>query len=163
MDFVTGLPKSGHVDCILVVVDKFSKYRHFIPLHHPYTAISVARLFLDNIYKLHGLPLAIFSDRDPISKSTAHFWKELFALAEVQLRMSTTYHPQSDGQTERVNQCMETFLRCFANVCPSKWLSFDEYWYNTCFQSALERSPFEAITLVWQQLMLVSTLTLLLG
>lgn len=132
MDFVTGLPKSGHADCVLVVVDKFSKYGHFLPLHHPYTAVSVARLFLDHIYKLHGLPVAIVSDRDPVF--TTKFWKELFSLAGVQLQMSSAYHPQSDGQTEWVNQCMETFLRCFVNACPLKWLKWlplAEYWYNT--------------------------------
>lgn len=75
--------------------------------------------FMMHIYKLHGLPTAIVSDCDQIFMS--NLWKELFRLAGVQLRMSSAYHPQSDGQTERVNQCMETFLRCFANATPTKW------------------------------------------
>lgn len=115
-------------------------------MHHPYTAVSVARLFLDHIYKLHGLPVAIVSDRDPVF--TAKFWKELFSLAGVQLRMSSAYHPQSDGQTERVNQCMQTFLRCFVNACPSKWLKWlplAKYWYNTSCHTSLGRSPFEVL------------------
>jgi hypothetical protein len=88
MDFIEGLPQSGQYSCILVVVDKFTRYSHFIPLRHPYTASSMARVFLDQIYKLHGMPLAIISDRDKIF--TSKFWQELFSLAQVQLRMSTT-------------------------------------------------------------------------
>jgi transposase InsO family protein len=146
IDFVEGLPTSGHANCILVVIDSFTKYGHFIALHHPFTALSVAKLFLHNIYKLHGMPLAIVSDRDRIF--TSSLWKELFALAGVQLQMSSSYHPQSDGQTERLNQTMETFLRCFVNACPSKWLhwlSLAEFWYNSCTHSALDMSPFEAL------------------
>jgi transposase InsO family protein len=122
MDFVEGLPLSGRADSILVVVDKFTKVAHFLPLKHPYTAESVAKLFLDSVYKLHGMPHAIISDRDRIF--TSAFWKELFRLAQVQLCMSTAYHPQSDDQSERVNQCMETYLRCFVNACPRKWLQW---------------------------------------
>ena len=70
LDFVEGLPTSDRYNAILVVVDKFSKYGHFIPLHHPYTALQIAKLFLDNIYKLHGLPKVIISYRDPIFTST---------------------------------------------------------------------------------------------
>lgn len=74
-----GLPPSDRYNAILVVVDKFSKYGHFIHVHHPYIGIQIARLFLDNNYKLHGLPKAIISDRDPIFTST--LWKELFKLS----------------------------------------------------------------------------------
>jgi hypothetical protein len=101
---------------------------------------------LDQVYKLHGLPMSIVSDRDRVF--TSKLWQELFSLAQVKLSMSTTYHPQSDGQSERVNQCMETFLRCFANACPKKWLhwlSLAEYWYNTSYHSAIAMSPFEAL------------------
>jgi hypothetical protein len=73
LDFIEGLPKSMHANCILVVVDKFSKYGHFIPLLHPFTAAKVARIFLDNIYKLHGLPSNIISDRDRVF--TSNFWQ----------------------------------------------------------------------------------------
>jgi transposase InsO family protein len=108
LDFVEGLPLSGHADCVMVVVDKFTKYAHFIALKHPYTTASVARLFLDQIYRLHGMPTALvsdLSDRDKIF--TSRQWQELFRLAQVQLKMSTAYHPQTDGQTGQVNQ----FLR----------------------------------------------------
>jgi hypothetical protein len=101
MNFIEGLPNSGNANCILVVVDKFIKMAHFLPLRHPYTVALVARLFLDQVYKLHGLHVSIVSDRDMIF--TSLFWKELFSLAKVQLRISTAYHPQSDDQTERVN------------------------------------------------------------
>ncbi|WVZ83102.1 hypothetical protein U9M48_030280 [Paspalum notatum var. saurae] len=141
MDFVEGLSSSGQANCILVVIDFFTKYAHFLPLHHPYTASSVL-----SIYCLHGLPATIVADRDKIF--TSHFWQELFRLAGVSLHMSSTYHPQSDGQTERLNQTMETYLRCFVNACPSKWINWisqAEFWYNTSHHSAIGRSPFEAL------------------
>jgi transposase InsO family protein len=106
------------------VVDKFSKYNNFLPLLHPFTAAKVPSVFLDQVYKLHGLPLAIISDRDRIFIS--HFWQELFRLAGVTLQMSSAYHPQ----TERVNQCLETFIHCFVHAYPkqwSRWLSLVEF------------------------------------
>jgi hypothetical protein len=117
--FVEGLPRSGPSNCILVVVDKFSKFAHFVPLMHPFTALSVAQAYLDNVYRLHGMPESLVSNRDWVF--TSKLWKELFALAGVTLRMNYSYHPHTDGQTERVNQCMETFLCCFVHACPSKW------------------------------------------
>lgn len=101
---------------------------------------------MDNIYKLHGMPQAIVSDRDRVF--TGHLWQELFKLSGTQLRMSSAYHPQSDGQTEQVNQSVEAYLRCFIQACPSKWsqwLSLAEFCYNTDFHSALNKSPFEVL------------------
>jgi transposase InsO family protein len=95
MDFIEALPRSQLYTCILVIVDLFTKYANFLPLKHPYTTLSVARLFHDQVYKHHGLPQSIVSDRDRVFLS--HLWKELFRLADVQLQMSTAYHPQSDG------------------------------------------------------------------
>ncbi|XP_039811591.1 uncharacterized protein LOC120674480 [Panicum virgatum] len=146
LDFVEGLPRLGNSDTILVVVDKYSKFAHFIPLRHPFTALSVAKAFLDHVYKLHGLPSSLVSDRDRVF--TSNLWKELFALAGAQLQMSSAYHLQMDGQTERVNQCMETYMRCFVHACPTKWsswLSLAEFWYNTSSHSTLGRSPFEVL------------------
>lgn len=146
MDFVEGLPSLGSANAILVVVDKFSKFAHFIPLRHLFTAESVAKLFLDNVYRLHGMPLCIISNRDRIF--TSKFWQTLFWLAGVQLHMSSTYHPQTDGQTERVNQCLETYLRCFVHACPQcwfAWLTAAEFWYNSSHHSALGCSPFEVL------------------
>jgi hypothetical protein len=96
MDFVEGLPLTSYVNCILVVVDSFTKYAHFVPLRHPFTTMVVAKAFLNNVYKLHGIPESIITNRDRIF--TSSFWKELFSLAEVQLQMTSSYHPQSDGQ-----------------------------------------------------------------
>jgi transposase InsO family protein len=146
MDFVEGLPKSGAANAILVVVDKFSKFSHFIPLRHPFTTATVAKLFMDVVYRYHGMPKSIVSDRDRIFLSK--FWQELCSLAGVFLRMSSSYHPQTDGQTERVNHCKETYLRCFVHACPTKWihwLSLAEFWYNTSFHSTIQRSPFEVL------------------
>jgi hypothetical protein len=122
-------------------VDTFSKYGHFLPLKHPFTAASVAKTFHNQVYRLHGLPLSIISDRDRIF--TSKLWRELFRLADVQLCMSSAY--QSDGHTERVNQCLETFLRCFVHMCPrswSQWIALAEFWYNTSTHSATDKSPF---------------------
>jgi hypothetical protein len=143
LNFIESLPKSISYNYILVVVDKFSKYAHFLPLSHPFTALQVAVIFLNNVFKLHGLPTAMVSDRDKVF--TSNIWQELFKLLGIDLRMSSAYHPQTDGQTERVNQCLKTYLRCFAHACPTKWshwLPLAEYWYNTSFHSSLGRSPF---------------------
>ncbi|KAF7149817.1 hypothetical protein RHSIM_Rhsim02G0207800 [Rhododendron simsii] len=105
MDFMERLPKSHGNTTIFVVVDRLTKYAHFMALRHPYTAKDVAQLFLDNVYKLYGLPSTIVSNRDAIF--TSKFWQELFQLQGSQLHLSTAYHPQTDGQIEIVNICLE--------------------------------------------------------
>ncbi|XP_057432432.1 uncharacterized protein LOC130725200 [Lotus japonicus] len=100
LDFITGLPKSKGYEAIFVVVDRLSKYCHFFPLKHPYSAKSIADLFTREIVRLRGIPASIVSDRDPLFMS--HFWKELFRLQGTHLKMSSAYHPESDGQTEAV-------------------------------------------------------------
>ncbi|KAK1680969.1 hypothetical protein QYE76_041817 [Lolium multiflorum] len=146
MDFIEGLPKVGGKSVILTVVDRFSKYAHFIALGHPYTAASVARAFFDGIVRLHGFPSSIVSDRDPVF--TGHVWRDLFGLAGVKLRMSTAFHPQTDGQSEVVNKIIAMYLRCITGDRPRAWvdwLAWAEYCYNTSYHSALHTTPFEVV------------------
>ncbi|XP_055960653.1 transposon Tf2-1 polyprotein [Mercurialis annua] len=146
MDFIDALPPSSGKSVLFVVVDRFSKYAHFIPMSHPYSAVSVARIFFDNIYKLHGLPETIVSDRDVIF--TSAFWTELFKLSGTKLAFSSAYHPQSDGQTEVVNRTIEVYLRCFTSDQPrrwAQWISWAEYCYNTGYHSSLKTTPFEVV------------------
>lgn len=146
MDFVEGLPKSNGKRVILVIVDRLSKCAHFLALAHPYTALDVAQLFLDSVFKLHGLPSSITSDRDPIFISEV--WSEFFTLQGVALNKSSAYHPQSDGQTEIVNKSLETYLRCTCSEQPEKWLHFlalAKWWYNTSMHTAIQCSPYEVV------------------
>jgi transposase InsO family protein len=117
MDFVKGFPKFGRFDGVMVVMDKFSRYAHFIALSHPYSAPMIARLFLDHVFKLHSMPLSIVLDRDRVFTST--LWRELFRLTGTKLCLSSTYHPQTDGQTERVNQSLEDFLQMLCASLPA--------------------------------------------
>jgi hypothetical protein len=119
MDFIEGLPKSEGYNSILVVVDRFSKYPHFFPLKHPFTATKVAQVFLDNIVKLHGTPRSLVSDKDKVF--TSNFWKALFSSLNTKLALTTSYHSWSDGQSERVNQCLEMYLRCAISDSPTQW------------------------------------------
>ncbi|KAH1034725.1 hypothetical protein GYH30_054917 [Glycine max] len=146
LDFITGLPKSKGYEAVLVVVDRLSKYSHFILLKHPYTAKSIAELFVKEIVRLHGIPTSIISDRDPLFVS--HFWMELFKLQGTKLKMSSAYHPETDGQTEVLNRCLEGYLRCFASEQPktwSYWIPWAEYWYNTTFHVSIGKTPFEVV------------------
>lgn len=103
----------------MVVVDRLSKYGHFIALKGNYTSKSVAELFMTHVVKLHGMPKSIVSDRDKVF--TSNFWKHLFQLQGTTLAMSSAYHPQSDGQSEVVNKCLEMFLMCFTFNNPKAW------------------------------------------
>ena len=113
MDFIVGLPKSKGFDVVLVVMNRMSKYGHFILIKHPYTIRSITEIFVKEIIILHGVPISIASDRDPTFMS--HFWQKLFKLQGTTLNMSTTYHPESNGQTEVLNKTLETYLRCFCS------------------------------------------------
>lgn len=145
-DFIEALPKSAGKDSILVVMDRLSKYAHFLALPHPYSASVMAKTFLDHIYKLHGMPTDIVTDRGSVFIST--FWQELMKHLKVQLKLSTSYHPQTDGQTEVVNRSLETYLQCMTGDFPAKWvqwLPLAEWWYNTSHHLAIGTSPYEVL------------------
>jgi hypothetical protein len=132
MDFITGLPKIGKQhDSIMVVVEKVTKYAHFIPLKTTHKAADVADIFMKEVARLHGIPKTIVFDRDP--KFTSNLWKGLFKGFETNLNFSTTYHPECDGYTEQVNRVIEDILRMYVMDKPSKWedyLHLGEFAYN---------------------------------
>jgi hypothetical protein len=143
LDFLKGLPKVHGKSVLLTVVDQFLKYAHFIPLGHPYTATSVARAFFTDIVRLHSFLESIVSDRDPVF--TDHVWRDLFRLAGVKLRMSSAFHPQTDGQSEAVNKAIAMYLRCITGDRPRDWLDWlpwAEFCYNSSFHTALRTTPF---------------------
>jgi hypothetical protein len=146
MDFITGLPKSRNKSVIMVVVDLLSKYAHFCALQHPFTTSTVAQIFMDQVFKIHGMPHSIVSDCDP--NFTSNFWQELFKIQGTKLHLITAYHPQTDGQMKVVNKFLETYLRCFASEKKNQWvqwLSLVEWWYNTSYHTTTCMTPFEVV------------------
>ena len=125
------------------VVDSMSKMSHFILTHTTITALGAARLFLTHVWKLHGLPRQVVSDRGP--QFIAEFMQELYQLLGVKLAATTAYHPQGDGQTEQVNQELEQYLRLFVNERQDNWdelLPLAEFQYNNHVHSATQQTPF---------------------
>ena len=146
VDFITGLPRSKGYDSIFVVVDMLTKMAHLFPIHKDASAKDIAHVFMKGVFLYHGLPRRIIFDRD--SKLTYNFWKAIFEATGTQLSYSTTYHPQSDGQTERVNQIVEDMLRAYCMREPSQWtryLYLVEFAYNASFQRSIGMSPFKAL------------------
>lgn len=146
LDFVEALPRVGGKSVILTVVDRFCKYCHFIPLAHPYTAESVAQAFFADIVRLHGVLQSMVSDYDPVFTST--FWRELTRLMGAKLHMMTTFHPQSDGQSEAANHIIIMYLCYFTGDHPHqwlRWLPWAEYIYNTAYQTSLQDTPFRVV------------------
>jgi hypothetical protein len=130
--FFTRLPISTKQnDAIMVVVDKLRKSVHFIPIKSTRMVIDIAQIFMKEVFRLHGMPKEIVSDRD--TKFTSNFWKSLMASLETKLLFSTAYHPQTNRQTERVNQILEDMLRIHVMHQPRKWedyLPLVEFAYN---------------------------------
>lgn len=145
VDFVIGLPTSTEGnDSIAVIVDRLTKMVKFLPCQKTITAESFARLFFARVFDIHGMPLSIVSDRD--SKFVSQFWRELHRLLGCRLRLSSAYHPQTDGQTERANRTMQDMLRCFVtSVDRPDWqtlLPLLEFAYNDSEQASTGFTPF---------------------
>ena len=112
-DFIVGLPEVQGFDMLLVVVDRAKKMVHAVPTTSEMSALGLAKLYQDNVWRYHGLPDSIISDRGP--QFAAELMKELNKLLGIQTKLSTAYHPQTDGQTERMNQEIEQYLRLFVS------------------------------------------------
>ena len=147
MDFIVGLPKTKEgYDSIWVIVDRLTKVAHFIPVKTTYTGDRLAELYMSRIVSLHGVPKKIVSDRG--SQFTSRFWGSFHEAMGTHLNFSTAYHPQTDGQTERVNQILEDMLRACVLDHGPKWVSclpLAEFSYNNSYQASLQMSPFEAL------------------
>ncbi|KAL4027967.1 hypothetical protein IC575_011157 [Cucumis melo] len=147
MDFITGLPRTLRgFTVIWVVVDRLTKSAHFVPGKSTYTASKWAQLYMSEIVRLHGVPVSIISDRD--ARFTSKFWKGLQTAMDTRLDFSTAFHPQTDGQTERLNQVLEDMLRACALEFPGSWdshLHLMEFAYNNSFQATIGMTPFEAL------------------
>lgn len=147
MDFLTCFPKSDGYSSIIVVVDRFSKYATFIPAPPICDAVVTAKLFVKHIVKQWGVPKSIVSDRDP--RFTGRFWRELFKLLGSDLDFSTAFHPQTDGQTERVNGLLEIYLRHYVSANQKDWarlLDTAQFSYNLQRNESTGKSPFELAT-----------------
>lgn len=145
MDMITGLPLSEGFDAIFVVVDRLTKMAHFIPTTATVTSEGLAKLFFDKIFKHHGLPESIISDRGTTFNS--RFSKELCSLLNIAQNISTAYHPETDGQTERINGILEQYIRGHCNYQQDNWsdlLTLAEFAYNNTQSATINVSPFFA-------------------
>ncbi len=145
MDFITDLPISAGHDSILVVVDRLSKMAHFIPCSKDVTSEQTASLVFQHVVHLHGLPDNIVSDQGP--QFAARFWSHLFQQLGTSISLSSTIHPQTDGQSEQVNQVLEQYLRCTINYNQDNWVDLlpsAEFAYNNATHTSTRTSPFFA-------------------
>ena len=147
MDFIVGLPKTSKgYDSIWVIVDRLTMSAHFLPVKTIFTAKQYAQLYMDRIESLHGIPKTIISDRG--AQFITRFWEHFHAALGTQLIRSSVYHPQTDGQTERINQILEDMLRACVLSYSKKWdecLPLDEFSYNNRYQESIKMAPFEAL------------------
>jgi len=145
LDFIVDLPISNSFDSILVIVDRLTKYALFIPTKKTITAETFSELFITHVFALHGMPHEIISDRGSIF--TSKFWQRFCELIKVNTNLSTAFHPQSDGQTERVNQIVEQYIRVFGNYQQNDWTSLlplAQFTYNNSQHSSIGTTPFYA-------------------
>ena len=145
MDHIEQLPLSGGYDAILVIICRFTKYGLFLPTHTTSTSRDLAILFLAWVFSKHGLPDEIISDRG--SRFVSKFWKTVTSKLNIKRKLSTAYHPETDGQTERVNQTLERYLRIYCAYQQNdwhEWLPLAEFSYNNSDHSSTGLSPFMA-------------------
>jgi IS30 family transposase len=135
MDFIVSLPRTQRgYDSIWVIVDRLTKVAHFLPVRTTYSSAKLAELYIERIVSLYGVPKKIMSDRG--TQFTSHYWQKIHESLGTKLNFSTTYHPQSDGQTERINQILEDILRACAFQYGTSWdksLPYVEFSYNTSY------------------------------
>jgi hypothetical protein len=147
MDFIVGLPNtSWHHDSIWVIVDRLTKTAHFLQVHTTHRTEKYAEIYIDQVVRLHGIPRTIVSDRG--APFLARFWEQLQESLGTRVIRSSAYHPQTDGQIERVNQILEDMLRACVLHYGKDWdkcLSLAEFSYNNNYQSSLKMAPFEAL------------------
>jgi hypothetical protein len=147
MDFIVGLPRTAKgFDSIWVIVDHLTKIAHFLPVKTDHPVAVYAQLYIARILSLHGVPKTIVSDHGP--QFVSKFWKELYKSLGTNLLHSSAYHPQTSGQTERVNQILEDMLRTCVLEFPQKWddcLPLGEFSYNNSYQESIKMAPFEAL------------------
>ena len=147
MDFVSGLPLTPtKKDSVWVVVDRLTKSAHFIPVRTDYSLQKLAKLYVAEVVRLHGVPVSIISDRDP--RFTSRFWRKLQEALGTRLDFSTAFHPQTDGQSERVIQVLEDMLRgCIIDFRGSweDYLPLAEFAYNNSYQASIQMAPYEAL------------------
>ena len=146
MDFVTGLPMREGKDAIWVIVDRLTKSAHFLAINKSDNAAVLAKLYMEQIVRLHGVPVSIVSDRD--SKFYSAFWRAMQKSMGTKVHMSTAYHPQTDGQSERTIRTLEDLLRACVLDWGEKWdqyLHLAEFSYNNSYHASIGMSPYEAL------------------
>jgi len=151
IDFIVKLPSSSDqiteevYDSILVIVDRLTKYTHFIPYKETYTAEQLARIVIDRLIRYHGIPSSFVTDRDKLF--TSNYWKTLVASIGIRHKLSTSFHPQTDGQTERMNQTLEAYLRHYVNHTQNNWVSLlpmAQLALNNLKSESTQHTPFFA-------------------
>ncbi|GJT02818.1 putative reverse transcriptase domain-containing protein [Tanacetum coccineum] len=147
MDLVTKLPRSsGGYDAIWVIVDRLTKSAHFLPIREDYKTEKLARIYINEIIARHGVPVSIISDRD--GRFASHLWQALQEALGTKLHMSTAYHPETDGQSERTIQTLEDMLRACVMDFGGSWdthLPLVEFSYNNSYHTSVKCAPFEAL------------------
>ena len=147
MDFVVGLPRTrAGMDVIWVIVDRLTKSAHFLPVRTKFSLDRLAELYINEIVRLHGVPVSSVSDRDP--RFTSRFWPKLQNALGTTLHFSTAFHPQTDGQSERTIQTLEDMLRACVLDFKRYWVKYlplVEFAYNNSFQASIGMAPYEAL------------------